>query len=293
MPRPIKDNADYFSHDADMRDDPKIKALRRKFKISGYGVWCMLLEALTDSEHFRLSVNLEIIAGDFDVDTDFLQEVIAYCLHIDLLQSDDNGETIYSKTLDKRFESLLSKRKRDRKDLPPTITAQNGYIVGESTQSKVKESKVQERTGEQMIAPVGEDLKKLDPVIVQKAADLTDAICDYFAVKKIVTSIIYNSVCEFVSTLSHRNEVDIAAIALQKYMTYKARSQEQRHNVSSWIGTKNAYYRDGHWTMTDWEKKLNGIQHDRTNGKGSTAAAGTGVITGGKDFGDIRRGGSK
>lgn len=287
MPRPIKDNADYFSHDADMRDDPKIKALRRKYKIAGYGVWCMLLEAITDSDHFRLAVDPEIIAGDFDVDTDFLNGVIAYCLQIDLLQSDDNGETIYSRTMDKRFEGLLSKRKRDRKDLSTAITPRNGHIVAESTQSKVKESIVQESTGEK--AEAFADPKAVAPDILQKAADLTDAICDYFAVKKIATSKIYNSVFEFVSTITHRNELEIACIALQRYMAYKARSQEQRHNVINWIGTKDAYYQDGQWIMTDWDKKVNGIQYDRTNGKGSATPAGSGVLTGGKAFGNLRR----
>jgi hypothetical protein len=31
MARPLKNNADYFPHDNDMRNDEKILALRRKF----------------------------------------------------------------------------------------------------------------------------------------------------------------------------------------------------------------------------------------------------------------------
>lgn len=144
MARPIKDNADYFTHDADMRDDPKIKALRRKFKIAGYGVWCMLLEAITDSDNFRLKVDLEIIAGDFDVDTDFLQQVMQYCIQLDLLQTNETCTLLWSKTLDNRFEALLSKRKRGRIELSTSKTPQNGIIDVDSTQSKVKESKVKE-----------------------------------------------------------------------------------------------------------------------------------------------------
>lgn len=149
MGRPLKDNADYFTHDADMRDDPKIKALRRKFKIAGYGVWCMLLEAITDSDNFRLNIDLEIIAGDFDVETDFLQQVIQYCIQLDLLQTDEGCKTLWSKTLDNRFEVLLSKRKRDRKELSPAKTQQKGVIASESAQSKVKESKEEKRKVEE------------------------------------------------------------------------------------------------------------------------------------------------
>ena len=47
MARPKKNNADYFPHDADMRNDPKIRALRRKFGLKGYAIWNMFLESLT------------------------------------------------------------------------------------------------------------------------------------------------------------------------------------------------------------------------------------------------------
>jgi len=46
MARPIKLNADYFSHDAGMRNHRKIKSVRQKFGINGYGIWCMLIEYL-------------------------------------------------------------------------------------------------------------------------------------------------------------------------------------------------------------------------------------------------------
>lgn len=38
MARPKKNNAEYYTHDADMRNDMKIKALRRKFSHTGYAV---------------------------------------------------------------------------------------------------------------------------------------------------------------------------------------------------------------------------------------------------------------
>jgi len=132
MARPTKDNADYFSHDADMRNDPKIKALRRKYKADGYGIWNMLLEAITDSDNFRLMVDYEIIAGDFDTDPEHLREIIQYCVHLGLFQFDADNSILWSKTLDKRFEPLLSKRKRDRP----------GIIADDNPQSKVKDSKV-------------------------------------------------------------------------------------------------------------------------------------------------------
>lgn len=136
MARPIKHNADYFPHDADMRNDPRIKALRRKYGIEGYGIYCMLLELLTDSDFFKYksdSLSIEIMAGDFDIEPDLLNEVLRYICQIDLIQLET--DLISCKSLDKRLEPLLSKRKRDR---PVVIDTDN-------TQSKVKESKVDEK----------------------------------------------------------------------------------------------------------------------------------------------------
>lgn len=112
MARPHKDNAEYFSHDADMRNDLRIKALRRKFKAEGFGIWCMLLEVITDCDFFKLRLDIEILAGDFDVEPEQLQAIIAYCVERDLFQTD--GIFLWSNTLQKRFAGLLSKRERTR-----------------------------------------------------------------------------------------------------------------------------------------------------------------------------------
>ena len=116
--------------------------------------------------------------------------------------------------------------------------------------------------------------KKLDPVVQKKASDLRDAVCEYFEVRPILKSKMYNSVCDFVDTISHRNEIDIAVLSLQKYMSYKARSQEQRHSIASWIGTKENFYQDGQWLMIDWEQKdknYNGKRITNTGAIGQTS----------------------
>jgi hypothetical protein len=125
------------------------------------------------------------------------------------------------------------------------------------------------------------DLKDLDPTIVKKSADLTEALCKYFAVKTIVLSPAYNKVCDYVTTISHRNELDIAAMALQKYMAYKARSDEKIHNITSWIGTKPNHYQDGQWYITDWEAKNKNYNGTGTSIKGIIGQSGPEA---GKDY---------
>jgi hypothetical protein len=143
MARPIKDNADYFSHDASMRDDPKIKALRRKFKHEGYSIWNMLLESITDADNFRFTIDFEIMGGDYDIEPELLKEIVLYCVNLGLLQYSAETSVIWSKTLDNRMATLLSKRKRNRNP------ADGELSTSETPQSKVKESKVYLSIGEQ------------------------------------------------------------------------------------------------------------------------------------------------
>jgi hypothetical protein len=132
MARPIKNNAEYFPHDADMRNDDRIKALRKKFKLSGYGIWNMLIEYLAGKDYFQFEYNdfaVEIIAGDFDAEPQQIREVISYCITLGLLQQE--GTMIRCKTLEKRLEPVLLKRKLHKERV----------YGAETTQSKVKESK--------------------------------------------------------------------------------------------------------------------------------------------------------
>lgn len=171
MARPKKLNADYFSHDADMRNDVKIKALRRKFSHMGYAVWCYLLETLTDNNNFEIpydEITIELLAADFDVETEDLKNIIAYCLKIGLLQQDH--DTLYSQTLKQRFTPLLDYRGKRRtnkccdltesdtisetqndtnRDNETVLTVQNpcktqlsDVLTVQNQHSKVKDSKV-------------------------------------------------------------------------------------------------------------------------------------------------------
>lgn len=114
MARPKKNNADYFSHESEMRNDVKIKALRRKFSHTGYAVWNYLLEVLTDAENFTIGwgeLDIELYAADFDLDTRELTEIVDYCLRLGLLQLDD--DKLSCQNLTSSFASLLNKRGRN------------------------------------------------------------------------------------------------------------------------------------------------------------------------------------
>ncbi len=105
--------ADFFSHDIDMRNDIKVKALRRKFSHTGYAVWCFMLEYLTDCTNFEIEyteVTQELLAADFDVPVEELREIIDYSTKIGLLQQEDGK--VFSRAHKRRFERMLEVRQR-------------------------------------------------------------------------------------------------------------------------------------------------------------------------------------
>lgn len=84
-------STEFFLHDTDMRNSPKVKALRRKFGSYGYAIWCMLLERITDTPSDNLpyssEIDKELLAGDFDIEPDALDSMIKYMEKIELLKN--------------------------------------------------------------------------------------------------------------------------------------------------------------------------------------------------------------
>lgn len=186
MARPQKNNAEYFSHDADMRNDVKVKALRRKFQHTGYAVWCFILETLTDGEYFEIDYsgfNRELLAADFDVPVEKLEEIVEFCCKVGLLQMTED-QHLYSEAHQRRFSTLMEKRKRDRERLARLInrrqtvknveytaeTSDNGNSRGDNPHSIVNdnrenESKPKENRGKNTVYPY------------QDIADLWNSVC--------------------------------------------------------------------------------------------------------------------
>ncbi len=149
MARPTKNNAEYFSHDAGMRNDPKIRALRKRFPAScgtcGYSVYNMLLEVLTDAEFFAIEIDevqLELLAGDFDTDTEMLSKIIEFCVKIKLFSQ--KNASISSCGLNKRLQGVIDKRNRSKEKFEKQKQEKTNVSATETTQSKVKYSKVKE-----------------------------------------------------------------------------------------------------------------------------------------------------
>jgi hypothetical protein len=155
MARPKKNYCDYFPHDRDMRNHRKVKAIRTKFGPIGYAIWSMTLEYLTgiDGNEFEYSdVEFELMAGDFGVSAPEIQQMIDYCIKLDMLFLKDGF--IHSESLDERLKPVYEKRgdlKRKSEQQPRVNgkfvnnnTAVDGVSAPESTQTKLKETKLKE-----------------------------------------------------------------------------------------------------------------------------------------------------
>jgi len=165
MARPIKNNCDYFPHDAGMRDHKKVKALRSKFGITGYAVWSMLLEYLTGSDGNVFpytDLEFELMSGDFGVSATEIRSVVDYCIVLELLFS-VNG-FVKSESLDERLAPVYEKRGK-AKELSKKQLRENGKFainntddtvvtVTETPQSKVKEIKGNKSKAKKTIQPL-------------------------------------------------------------------------------------------------------------------------------------------
>ena len=174
MARPQKNNADYFPHDAGMRNDPKVRALRARYGLEAYAVWCILLETLTDADNFCLvwdDLNRELIAGDIGIDPQRLTDIVDYMQRIQLIQIDPQTQQLYTSRHRERMLPIIEARERKRQwkqennPKATTKTAPAAISDGENAQSKVKETKVnktKEEREENAPAPDGFEKQKTE-----------------------------------------------------------------------------------------------------------------------------------
>ena len=167
MARPRKQNVDYFSHDVHMRNDVKIKALRRKYKHLGYSIYNITLELLGGTEYFQIKwddVNIELLCSEYDCDYDELVEIINYCVKLELLQIEHGY--LHCEKFTKRIEGALMTRREGYcsenspiSQLRRVFVDNNLVSVCNNTQSIVKHSKAYNTTAQDSIE---EDSKTQD-----------------------------------------------------------------------------------------------------------------------------------
>lgn len=100
---------EYFSHDADARNDEKILNVRMKYGAEGYGIYFMLLERLRTEKDYTGVADYNALAFDFRVSAGAVKDIIN---NFGLFSLTDDGGAFYSESLIRRMEIMESKSKK-------------------------------------------------------------------------------------------------------------------------------------------------------------------------------------
>lgn len=184
MARPTRNNAEFFYHSANFRNDRRVKAIRARFGLAGYGLTLMLMEALTDADHTFLSTDeleIELLAGDFGVSVTEIHSLLQLCEKISLFQRNGDGNLI-CQDLNESLQQVFDKRNRAReaekeKQKKVSVT-ETGVSVAETPQSKGKESNTK-------VLPKGKKKEKKDSSADSSAVGSQDSADEYTLTHKL------------------------------------------------------------------------------------------------------------
>ncbi|MBT9164561.1 MAG: hypothetical protein DDT23_00562 [candidate division WS2 bacterium] len=87
----MKDNAYYFPHDYNARNDPKILQLRLRLGNEGYGIYWQLIEILHEQGGKIQLDEIEGVAFSLNVELEKLNNIITILYQLKLLNKDDNS----------------------------------------------------------------------------------------------------------------------------------------------------------------------------------------------------------
>jgi hypothetical protein len=138
MPRPQKNSADYFSHDADASDNTKIMIIEANHGLAAYAIFFKCIELLAKSDNSEIEepddLWFVLYSKKWGIEKTLLMEIFSdfFKDRIKLLQR-KNGK-VYSESLKRRLQPLVNKRKNMR-------AKYNGVSASEIPQRKENERK--------------------------------------------------------------------------------------------------------------------------------------------------------
>ena len=158
MARSYKKGIDYFSHDVDMMQDKKVKLLKAKHGLIGYAVYIRLLEEIYSDKGYYIIIDESfnyVFADDNNIDINVYINCLNDCINSELFDINlyEKYHILTSARIQTNYLDACSRRKSIDFieeyllcSLDVYINRENVYInlinVSKSTQSKVKESKV-------------------------------------------------------------------------------------------------------------------------------------------------------
>ena len=99
----------YFSHDANARNDAKIVNLRMALGAEGYGIYFMLLERMREDANYMSVKDYNMLAFDLRVDASKVKKVVE---EFGLFVFTEDGKYFYSDSFLRRMNVKDEKRRR-------------------------------------------------------------------------------------------------------------------------------------------------------------------------------------
>jgi uncharacterized phage protein (TIGR02220 family) len=146
MARPYKTGLEYFPHDVDLSHDEKIEAIEALYGNDGYAMYCKLLERIYRNGGKLFISDAEtmlILSRKCNISTiDLFKTMLNTMVKVGLF--DENifkaTKALTSNGILKRVQMVENKREKNKQYYLSRVSV--AETVAESTQSKVKESKV-------------------------------------------------------------------------------------------------------------------------------------------------------
>ena len=125
----------YFSHDANARNDLKIKAMMAKYGYEGYGMYWAIVEMLRETKDYELPLEdytFLALKREFNGCSADVQQYINDCIDTFKL-FEANGQTLWSNSLKRRMAIMDEKREQARK--AGKASAEKRRIIKENEQT--------------------------------------------------------------------------------------------------------------------------------------------------------------
>lgn len=154
----------WFKHDSDASIDAKLKKVRLKYGMEGYGVYWFCLEMIARGVErhnltFELEHDAEIIADDTGIHPEVISEMMAYMCNLNLFESNLDGKITCLKMATRTDEYTAKLIKT--KGVVPTLSGQSPDTIG------TKSVLIEEKRREEKIPVKKQKTKKTFPPTIQ------------------------------------------------------------------------------------------------------------------------------
>lgn len=140
----------WFKHDSDASQDAKLKRLRMKYGLEGYGLYWYCVELIASEVDqnkftFELEHDSEIIAFDTGIHVERVNEMMAHMVNLGLFESNNN--TITCLKMLKRLDQSMTSNKKMRELINKAKENHDGVMISHDSvmQEEIRIDKIRNK----------------------------------------------------------------------------------------------------------------------------------------------------